>query len=96
MGELKQIKTRDHDKIREWAESLDGVPTMIDQVEEGRHPQPLQIYFDLDDSEPEHEFSYRQVSWKEFFQEMDKREFALVYELNGDDPHYHEFVPAAD
>ena len=91
MATVKRIKTRNEMEIKAWADSMGGVPTLIEQNEVGYHAQPLKIYFNQEDTAET--LPRRQVSWETFFQIMQQREFSLVYEENGLDPYYHEFVP---
>lgn len=91
MATPKKVKTQDHDKIQAWAQKHGGVPTVIEQKEDGFHPQPLEIYFNQDNTDVT--FDRKQVSWESFFTIMNNRGFAMIYEENGEDPHYHEFVP---
>ncbi|WP_420459344.1 hypothetical protein [Neolewinella sp.] len=88
----KTIKTIDQNLIKAFAEARNGLPAMVDQVEDGYNSQPLRFHFDEVDNTDS--FDINPVSWKVFFTEMQNRELALAYEEDGDDPYYYEFVPA--
>lgn len=91
MSTPKRVKTVDSDAIRTWAEARGGVPTIVEQSTEGYHPQPLEIYFN--DAPTANTFSRKQIAWDDFFKIMQSRDLAFVYEENGNDPRFHEFVP---
>lgn len=90
MATPKKVKTQDSEVIKAWAKKHGGVPTVVEQKKEGYHAQPLEIYFNQDATNVT--FERKQVTWEAFFTIMDNRGFAMVYEENGEDPHYHEFV----
>jgi hypothetical protein len=90
MAATKKVKTQDREVIKAWANKHGGVPTVVEQKIEGYHAQPLEIYFNQDTTDVT--FERKQVTWEVFFTIMNNRNFAMVYEENGDDPHYHEFV----
>lgn len=90
MATPKKVKTQDPEVIKAWADKHGGVPTVVEQKKEGYHAQPLEIYFNQDTTNVT--FERKQVTWEAFFTIMDNRGFAMVYEENGEDPHFHEFV----
>ena len=86
------IKTVDQNLIKAFANSRNGLPAMVDQVEDGYNSQPLRIHFDEVDNDDN--FDINPVSWEVFFTEMRNRELAFAYEEDGDDPYFYELVPA--
>lgn len=68
--------TRDHDKIRIWAQERDGKPSVVTRAE-GEETTILRIDFpDADDREE----NLEEISWDEFFKIFDKRGLEFLYQ----------------
>ncbi len=78
--------TRDHDKIRRWAEARDGRPAKVDT---GGPGGVLRIDF----AEPEENLT--QISWEEFFDIFDDADVDFLYQektSGGDLSRFNKFV----
>lgn len=76
--------TRDHDKIRRWAEDRNGHPAMVDTGKEGGI---LRIDFAEKDEDLE------EIDWDDFFAIFDDRNLAFLYEDAGSS-RFNKFVNA--
>jgi hypothetical protein len=70
--------TKDHGKIRKWADSKGGKPAALDRTHKGGDVGIIRIMFP-DAQQSEHE-SLVEITWDEFFDEFEKRNLALVYD----------------
>lgn len=69
--------TTDHDTIREWVESRDGVPASVKGTESGEeHAGLLRIHFPEYSGREELE----QISWEEFFDKFEESRLAFLYQ----------------
>ncbi|MFC3167484.1 MULTISPECIES: hypothetical protein [Paracoccus] len=78
--------TQDHDTIREWAESRDGHPAMVETKGEGGI---LRIDFG------EEEEGLTRISWDEFFEIFDENGLHFLYQdetAGGDTSRFNKFV----
>ncbi|KAB2682924.1 MULTISPECIES: hypothetical protein [Brucella/Ochrobactrum group] len=76
--------TRDHDKIRRWAEDRNGHPAMVDTGNEGGI---LRIDF------AEKDENLEEINWDDFFAIFDDRNLAFLYEDAGNS-RFNKFVDA--
>lgn len=84
----ESITTRDHDKIRKWAEARDGHPAKVDTGGKGG---VLRIDF----GEPE--ASLTQIDWDEFFEIFDQNDLQFLYQektKDGGTSRFNKFVAA--
>ncbi|MFC0201978.1 hypothetical protein [Paracoccus rhizosphaerae] len=82
----ESITTRDHDKIRKWAEARDGHPAKVDTGGKGG---VLRIDF----GEPEE--SLTQINWDEFFEIFDQNDLQFLYQektKDGGTSRFNKFV----
>ena len=83
------IETKDHTKIRQWAEKHKGVPAVI----EGKHKKGdegiLRIKFN-DDNE-----NLQEISWEEFFDQFDEHGLTFLYQ-NEANSRFNKFVYAEE
>lgn len=78
--------TQDHDTIREWAESRDGHPAMVETKGEGG-------ILRIDFGEPEE--NLKQISWEEFFEIFDENGLSFLYQdktAGGETSRFNKFV----
>ncbi len=78
-------RTRDHEKIRRWAEERGGRPAMVEGT------QILRFDF----NEPDQKL--RPVSWEDFFRVFDDRELEFLYQEHthdGEISRFNKFVHA--
>lgn len=80
-------KTTDHDKIKEWVSSHDGVPTVIEDTESGDGQGVLRIHFPNASSDD----NFKEISWDEFFKQFEDNDLAFLYQ-DSDDSTFHKFV----
>lgn len=76
--------TRDHDKIRRWAEDRNGRPAIVDT---GNQSGILRIDF------AEKDENLEEIEWDDFFAIFDDRKLAFLYEDAGDS-RFNKFVDA--
>ncbi|MBC2887484.1 hypothetical protein H7Q97_19075 [Ochrobactrum sp. CM-21-5] len=76
--------TRDHDKIRRWAEDRNGRPAIVETGGEGGI---LRIDF------AEKDENLEEINWDDFFVIFDNRNLAFLYEDAGDS-RFNKFVDA--
>lgn len=85
--------TRDHSAIREWAEERGGEPARVKGSGDMHDAGTLRFDFDEGDKQLE------QISWGDFFETLDHRGLAMVYQdttLDGDTSRFFELVPASE
>ncbi len=78
--------TRDHDKIRRWAEARDGRPAKVDTDGPGG-------ILRIDFAEPEENLT--QISWEDFFEIFDDADVDFLYQeetSGGDLSRFSKFV----
>jgi hypothetical protein len=69
------LHTREHDKIRSWAEERGGQPATVPGTEHGDHLGVLRIDFPGFKGD-----NLRRVSWDEWFGTFDQRSLDFVYQ----------------
>jgi hypothetical protein len=74
------LETRDHKKIRDWAEARGGKPAQVKGT-----GGLLRIDFD----EPEE--SFESISWEEFFSKFDESKIRFLYDPDKDSS-FNKFV----
>lgn len=72
--------TTDFKKIRRWAEKHGGVPAAARGTQDGDHAGLIRLMF------PDSPYSRHEnlvpIGWDDFFDEMDAKKLALLYEEN--------------
>ncbi|WP_238418917.1 hypothetical protein [Gordonia sp. 'Campus'] len=68
--------TRDHDEIREWVTSHDGVPARVRDIPSVGRSGMLRIDF----AQRNGHVDLEHISWDEWFRSFEHAELALVYE----------------
>ena len=79
--------TTDHNKIKEWVSSHDGVPAVVEGTEDGSGEGVLRIHFPNAGSDD----NFKELSWDEFFKQFEDNQLALLYQEK-DDSTFHKFV----
>ncbi len=74
---IQNVRTIDHQAIREWVEGRGGNPAVV--ADTGGEGGLLRIDFGLGDE------ALEPVSWEEFFRIFDENGLAFVYEQEPDD-----------
>jgi hypothetical protein len=69
------LHTREHDKIRRWAEERGGQPATVPGTEHGDHLGVLRIDFPGYKGD-----NLRRVSWEEWFGTFERRSLDFVYQ----------------
>ncbi len=72
-GESK--RTRDHDKIKKWAEKRDGKPAIVKGTKSGDSSGLLRINFPGYEEE-----NLENISWKEFFKTFEENDLDFLYQ----------------
>lgn len=70
--------TTDHDTIRKWADKHGGKPAAVERTHKDDDVGIIRIMFP-DAPRSEHE-ALVEITWDEFFKELDERSLALLYE----------------
>jgi hypothetical protein len=70
--------TTDHETIRKWAEKHGGKPAAVRRTHQGDDVGIIRIMFP-NALQSEHE-ELVEISWDEFFEELKKRNLALLYD----------------
>ncbi len=77
MKEAESNTTIDHDTIKKWVESRNGVPASVKGTEQsGEHAGLLRIHFP-DYSTDE---DLQKISWEEFFKKFDESGVAFLHQ----------------
>jgi hypothetical protein len=71
----RTLHTREHEKIRGWAEARGGLPATVPGTEHGDHLGVLRIDFPGYKGD-----NLRRVSWDEWFATFDRRSLDFVYQ----------------
>jgi hypothetical protein len=82
MSSAKQ--TTDHQKIKEWTESRNGVPTVIKGTEDQEGNGLLRIHFPQASSDE----NFNEISWDKFFDEFDDKKLLFAYQEDEDSTFY--------
>lgn len=80
-------KTTDHETIQSWALSHDGIPTVIEDTEDGPGQGVLRIHFPNNSSD----YNFNEISWEQFFQQFEDNGLAFLYQ-DKEDSTFHKFV----
>lgn len=82
-------QTRDHEKIRRWAEARGGRPATVKGTAEGDEAAGLlRIAFDDDDK-------LETIEWQEFFDKFDEENLVFLYQertKDGEESRFFKFV----
>ena len=75
-------RTKDHDTIREWAESRSGYPATVAETETKKGPGILRIDFeDPSEEQPNTPDSgLHRITWDEFFEKFDAEPITFLYQ----------------
>lgn len=85
--------TQDHDEIREWVESHDGVPVVVADTKDG-DGGVLRIDFPGGTDE-----GLTEIGWDEWFETFDDRDLAFLYQerkADGSDSTFCKLIDAKD
>jgi hypothetical protein len=89
MAQTEAKKTTDHEEIRRWAEERGCRPAAVKQTGNGGDPGILRF----DCGEPEE--SLEELSWDEFFQQLDENGLAVLLQdetKEGGESRFFKFV----
>jgi hypothetical protein len=81
--------TRDHDKIRRWAEERGGKPSAVADTMSPGDPGILRLDFDPKDRKLD------VLTWGEFFEKFDESELTFLYQeetADGKKSRFHKFI----
>jgi hypothetical protein len=70
--------TKDHDTIRQWAESRGAVPSEVASTEKDGEPGLLRFQFPK--AKNRNDSALKEISWDEFFEKFDQNNLTLVYQ----------------
>ncbi|HET9099501.1 MAG TPA: hypothetical protein VFN62_03845 [Acidobacteriaceae bacterium] len=70
--------TKDHDAIRQWAESRGAVPSEVAATETDDEPGLLRFQFPK--AKNRNDAALKEISWDEFFEKFDENDLTLVYQ----------------
>ena len=84
-------KTKDHDEIREWAESRGGIPTFVEGT-----GGLLRIDFIKGKKSGGREDSLEEVSWEKWFEVFDDRGLEFLFQPEGDSRFFKLIYPGGD
>ncbi|MGB3802247.1 MAG: hypothetical protein WA952_20665 [Lewinella sp.] len=79
--------TTEHDTIRQWAETHNGVPGVVEEATTANDSRPLAIIW----PENRNDEKLREISWDTFFDHFELRQLALAYNTTDFKKEY-EFV----
>ena len=68
--------TTDHNEIRKWAESRGGKPVTVRRTGNADNPGVLRIDFPGGAGDE----TFEEITWDEFFEKMDEKGLALLYQ----------------
>lgn len=68
--------TRNHDRIRRWAEERDGKPATVASTRQEEDPGLIRLDFPGYAGDE----SLEEISWDEWFQKFDERDLVLLYQ----------------
>lgn len=80
-------QTTDHQKIKTWTESRNGVPTVVKGTEDKEGNGLLRIHFPEGSSED----NFKEISWDQFFEEFDEKKLLFAYQ-DEEDSTFYKFV----
>ncbi|MGK7390452.1 MAG: hypothetical protein ACNS60_08875 [Candidatus Cyclobacteriaceae bacterium M2_1C_046] len=86
----QQKITTDHNKIKNWAEEHNGMPTVVKNTEKGPGAGLLRIHFE--DSQDQ---DLKKVSWDDFFDTFEKKNLAFLYQDEKEST-FHKFIDRED
>ncbi len=70
--------TKDHDEIRQWAESRGAVPSEVATTHTDNAPGILRFQFPR--TAAKSDAALQEISWDEFFEKFDESDLVLVYQ----------------
>lgn len=88
----KSGETKDHELIKEWVESRNGIPAKIKGTGKNQDEGILRIHFP-DNSENDEQFE--EISWDDFFENFDKNKLIFLYQDekdSGEKSTFHKFI----
>lgn len=83
--------TRDHDTIRNWAESRGGKPSAVSGTGKGDDQGLLRLDFEDPDARLD------VITWAEFFEKFDEARLSFLYQdetADGKKSRFHKFISA--
>ncbi len=72
-------RTKNHDKIRQWAEKRGGEPATVEGTAKDRHAGLLRIEFPGGRNPKAHQ-SLKKIPWDEFFRKFDEKDLVFLYQ----------------
>lgn len=87
--------TRDHEKIRRWAEARGAVPSEVASTHSRNEPGILRFQFPR--SPGENDENLREISWDAFFEKFDENDLELVFQektAGGEKSNFNKLVHA--
>jgi hypothetical protein len=83
-------ETRDHDKIRRWAEERKAVPATVRGTARGNDEAGI-LRFDFVGDGQKREEALEEISWDEFFEKFDEAKLTFLYQDRTADGHVSRF-----
>lgn len=84
---MAQKTTTDHKEIRKWIETHNGVPTVIENTEEGKGAGLLRVHF----PEASDDGQFKKIGWDKFFETFDEKKLAFIYQDDKEST-FHKFI----
>jgi anaerobic selenocysteine-containing dehydrogenase len=75
-------KTHDHQTIKEWTETRNGVPAKIKGTGNGNDVGVIRIHFP---EVSQNSDQFQKISWEEFFNEFEKNKLDFLYQEKKED-----------
>ena len=82
----ESLATKNHEVIRQWAESRKAVPATVPGTEHGGRPGVLRFDFPGFGGQ-----ELRQVTWDEWFRTFDERDLTFIFQEHKRDGHQSNF-----
>lgn len=92
MNTVNEIKTTDHNEIRQWAEERRAIPVQIALNSTGKQLDTIKFRFPNQEDNVNQE--YQEIDWDEFLAIFENYGLAMIYEDPSDnqaDATYHRF-----
>jgi hypothetical protein len=84
---MAQKTTTDHVEIRKWIEAHNGVPTVIEDTEDGKGAGLLRVHFPKASDDGQ----FKEIGWDKFFDTFDKKDLAFIYQDDKEST-FHKFI----